>query len=254
MTERVRVAVREKSLEAPFIGFTPEQTQRVRSHIENTGLPLNNIERVIYRPGRRGEENILGSFQPYDGTLTIYKSIDKLPPIAQHGTIVHELAHGSSPLDERNERLYGSSEAINTAREHAIAVSRQSLETDRYLNGYQAYLAKQLKSGQIDQSRFVEETHAILVELRFNNPERLSDVGTQQKKQATKMGKDAVDLITSNKDAASGYVSGVDRTLVSLIEGLNSKKDIDRHVNNLKGSIVKGGRPILPKKQFPLAA
>jgi len=240
-------------LEAEMVGFTPEQEERVQEHIESTGLPSDNIHRVVYRPARRGEENIIGSFQPYDGTLTIYKPIDKLSPVAQHSTIIHEQAHSSSPLDERNSRLYGSDKEMIAARQHAIAVSRQSIETGKYLNPYQKYLARQLEADQIDQSRFVEETHAILVELRFNNPEHLRQVEMAQIKRASKMGKDGVALMTNSNDAANGKVIGVDRTLTSLIDGLNTKEDIDRHANGLKTSLIQSGRPILPK-ELPLAA
>src|SRR3989344_2620903 len=100
----------ERNIEAEFVGFSPEQVDRITTHIENIGLPVDNISTVVYRPNQKGEEKVLGSYEPYDGTFTLYKSLDELPPVAQHGTIVHELAHSSSPFDEKNQKFYGSPE------------------------------------------------------------------------------------------------------------------------------------------------
>ena len=248
MIERQIVQSKEsarRSLDAPFVGFTPEQADRITAHIENIGLPVDNIGTVVYRPNQKGEEKVLGSFEPYDGTFTLYKSLDELPPVAQHGTIVHDLAHSSSPLDEKNQKFYGSPESMAQSREHAQAVSKQSLETGRWLNGYQAYLAKQLEAGQINIDRFVEETHAILIELRFNNFEHLREVNDTQKAQVKKM---------TGSEKSVDIVSGVDNTLIKLIPQVNSKEELDKHVNSLKEELIAKRQPLLPNQKLPLAA
>lgn len=227
-------------LEAEFVGFTPDQVKSVKKHFEATGLPLENIETVVYKKNQKGEENVLGSFQPTERTVTLYKDLNKLPPIAQHGTIVHEQSHSVSPLNPENQRFYGSIESFERAREHAIAVSKQSLETRKFINGYHAFLAKQLEAGQIDTGRFVEETSAILMETRFNNAEHLKQVNEAQKNKA---GANAVDII-----------SGVDETLISLIPQVNSKEDLDEHIEQLKKKVLSQGKPVLSNQHLPLAA
>ena len=248
MRERLYIRSKEstrRTLDAPFVGFTPEQADRITTHIENIGLPVDNISTVVYRPNQKGENNVLGSYEPNDGIFTLYKSLDELPPVAQHGTIVHELAHSSSPFDEKNQRFYGSPESMTKAREQVQAVSKQSLETGRYLNGYQAYLAKQLEAGQINIDRFVEETHAILIELRFNNFEHLKQVNEAQKAQVNKM---------NGSEKFVDILSGVDSTLISLIPQVNSKEELDKHVNSLKQTLIAKRQPLLPNQRLPLAA
>lgn len=250
MPERSRVATAENAPEkvtAKFEGFSPYQKERVSEHIQSIGLPADNIETVAYRPNQKGQEAVLGSYQPHDGTLTLYKSLDKLPPIAQHGTIVHELAHSSSPLDPNNERFYGSEESIDTARNHAVAVAKQSELTGKFLNGYQAYLYRELKAKRVDQARFIEETYAIMMELRFTNPHHLQPVETAQKKQLAKM-RERQDPEALSFEPVN-ISQGVDRTISALIPGLETKSDIDEHADNLRKNILAQGK-LLPSKAY----
>jgi len=157
-------------LDVTYVGLSREQQKRIKTHAECIGFPLGNVHELVYTEGKEGQENVLGSYEPFDGKLTLYKSLDNLPPIAQHGTIVHELAHSVSPFDPKSEKLYQTNAALEQAKTHASAVAEQSKITGVYLNGYQAKLHEQLEAGEIDNSRFVEETRAIMMELRFTNP------------------------------------------------------------------------------------
>lgn len=224
---------------AEFSGFTDDQTRRVKTRMENFGLPLQNIEKVAYQPNDRGQEGLVGSYQPYTGEMVYYKSLEKLPAIAQDGVMLHETAHSSSPFEEKNIFLYGSVEAATKARAHTEAVAKQSLETNTYLNGYQAALAEKLKSQEIDERRFLEETFAILVELRFTNPKHLEQVQESLNKKT----KDAVDIN-----------SGIDQALISLMPEINSQEQLDEHINKLRQQVVKTNKPILPNENLPLAA
>lgn len=248
-------------LRAEFAGFSQNQEKTVREEIENIGLPLNNIKKVAYAPNQKGEENILGSFQPFSGELTLYKSLENLPLIAQQGTMIHEISHSASPLDPENTKLFKSRDEAKIARKNVIGVARQSVITRKYLNGYQAYLHKQLEAGEIDLGRFVEETHAIMMELRFTNPKHLKEVETAQHKALKKVNinnKDGlaflpVALLTSEKEAERGNLQGADRTIANLIPNLKTKEDIDKHVSNLRQHLRERQKPILPNHQFQKA-
>ncbi len=86
----------------PFEGFTSEQEKKVNNQLKTIGLPLDNVTRVRYRPNQKGMENVLGSFKPYDGVFTLYKSLEKFSPIAQQGTMIHELTHALLILKTRS--------------------------------------------------------------------------------------------------------------------------------------------------------
>lgn len=253
MTERINHLPENinRHKEIPFIGFSGEQKQRVKTHIESIGFPSDNVREVLYEPGKKGQENLLGSFQPFNGKLTLYKSLEKLPPIAQHETIVHELAHATSPFDPKSEKFYGSSEAVQAAKNHAVAVAEQSKITHIYLNGYQAKLHEQLEADEIDELRFVEETRAIMMGLRFTNPAHLKQVESAQIEKINK--------IKETHPEASGLksvniIGGVDKTISILIPNLQSKEDIDKHVEGLKRKVLEQGRPLLPNQTFLKAA
>jgi len=253
MSERISYIQKElkNKVEITYTGLSKEQQRKVSTHIESIGFPLDNVKKVIYRPGKEGEENILGSFQPNEGTLTLYKSLDKLPPIAQHGTIVHELAHSVSPFDPKNEKFYGSKKAVEQSKKHAVEVAQASADSGKYLNGYQANLHQQLEAGEIDPMRFVEETRAIMMELRFNNPKHLQQVEKAQQKTLAKINKSNPNAQV-NQDI--NITDGVDESIFALIPSLKSKGDIDRHVNNLKNNLVRQGQPILPNRNYSIAA
>lgn len=77
----------------PFKGFGMlghRKAEIVRNQMKTIGLPVNNVTEVIYAPNPKRQENLLGTFQPFNGKLTLYKSLTKLPPEAQQETIAHE--------------------------------------------------------------------------------------------------------------------------------------------------------------------
>ncbi len=244
-----------QKLEAEFSGFTPDQQEAVEETIESTGFPTDNVNLVDYKEAKRGEEDILGTFELYYGKLSLYKSLEKLPLIAQGGTVAHEMAHSVSPLNDKNDRLFGGREQREAARDHVAAIAGQSIATRTYLNGYQAHLHRQLEADEIDESRFVEETFAIMVELRFTNPEHLKEVEKAQiaaLKEINKGNKERpaimpVALMTGG-EAQRGSVSGIDRTISNLIPALKTKEDIDAHVANFRRKLLERGKPMLPNQ------
>lgn len=189
MLLRQRSSMSERSAYAPeipqksrveFIGFSPEQKQLVSRGVEDIGMPTDNIKKFRSKKPPKGEEKIRGSYQPDIEEVTLYEPPKEEPPVAQQDTLVHEISHSNSPFNPRNESVYGGQQEQARARIHVISIAKQSVATRTYLNGYQAYLHQQLERKEIDFGRFVEETHAIMVELRFTNPKHLAEVEKAQ--------------------------------------------------------------------------
>ncbi|KKR51323.1 MAG: hypothetical protein UT84_C0001G0008 [Candidatus Curtissbacteria bacterium GW2011_GWA1_40_16] len=254
MPERLRQTPESPyELNAEFIGFTKDQEKRARQYIQDLGMPAQNIKRVVYREARRGEEDILGTWELYNGTLTFYKNLERFPPIAQLKTVAHEQSHSVSSLDPKNEKLYGGRQEQLIAARHIEAVANQSIITRKYLNGYQAHLHRQYERDEIDFTRFAEETQAIMMELRFTNPEHLEKIQKAQFVQIRKINSKhqgpaimPVAIMTTEAQAQKGLV-GVDRTLSKLIPHLQTKADIDSHVAEVRRKFLERG-PIFPNR------
>lgn len=221
-----------------FEGFSSQQRRTVGNIINFTDLPLNNISKVVYLSNTEGKKHWLGHHNSTNHEIALYKRLETLPPIAQLGTIVHEIAHSVSPFREENASLYGDERSMRKTARHIKGVAEQSLLTNRFLNAYHAELAKALKSGEIDTQRFSEETGAILIELKFSNPNHLRQVEEAQKvrlKYLKYYGH--VDL----NFKFTGITSGVNETLFRLMPFFgNDKQSLDLHIANVRSSVKQG--------------
>lgn len=229
------------NLDAEFIGFNPEQAKRVKNRIESYGMPLDKIKTITYRPNKHGQESLIGSWTPHNGDLSLYKSMENLPFVAQDETMSHETGHTNSPFDPENDAKYGP-EAAAKARQHAADVALQALETGVYINGYHKALAENYMDEKIDDARYLEETFAIMVGQRFTNPKHLEQVEKAMGEKAEDQGLKSVEI-----------KSGIDETLVALMPAISSKEELDKHITNLRKSADKEV-PILPNENLPLAA
>jgi hypothetical protein len=243
-----KILPRRESLDdVPFEGFADKQAAWVRRQIEVVGLPTRNISRVRYLENGKGQENVLASVHLADGTLTLYKSLEKLPE-AQEGTIVHELAHENSPHQKKNIELYGSEEAMEAARIHAEDIAHQTHVTQVYLNGYHKKLHRQLLSGEIDKTRFSEETHAIMTELRFTNSTHLEQVQDAQKAKLMRLREnkltnlDYTAILSTNSETEP---VGVDKTLLSLMPDFNTVAELNQHIASVNRSFAKENSPLV---------
>jgi hypothetical protein len=233
----------------PFKGFKEGQSIWVRRQIESIGLPLGNLTEVSYEENTFGKENVTGSFNYFDGHLTLYKSLEKLPEIVQLETIVHELAHQNDPTEETGlESYYKSDEAKEHAKKHAEAITEQILETGKYLSGYQKWLVKQYRAGKnnIDYKRLVRENHAILIEQRFTNANHVKQVQEAQKNELIrKHGKqEGLDRYTSMMTEEGQETGGVDKTLIGLIPEVSNKEELNTHISNVRKSFDKEKSPL----------
>lgn len=242
---------REVEEEIAYEGLNKEQESRISTRIDQTGMPTPNVNEVVFNPEKsKVHPNAVGSYQSFTGKLELYKPLESLPPVAQDSTLVHELAHSNSSFEEKNIPLYGSRENMENAREFIRAVANQTDETHVYLNPYQAYLHRQLEAGEIDEYLFVEETGAIITELRYNDPEHLAEVERAQHAKLKSLEKNTgqempapVDL-TTKVDGDKIKLSGMDAALINLLrpKGVNSYQDLENKLQNFRGT---AGRKLL---------
>lgn len=233
--------VTKQNLQAEINGFSNEQAERVKSRMESYGLPLVNINTLNYKPEDPKIEGLMGSYRPYSGDMDLHKPVETLSAAEQDKVMIHEIAHSDSVLDPENRKLFKSLEAYRDAKDFAVSAAVRSLETNTYLNGYQAALAKALDKQEIDDKRYYEETFAILVELRFTNPAHLEQVEAAQNDKATKMNSNLKPLALKD---------GIDQSLVALMPNIRSKEELDTHVKKLRADLADQG-PILPNIQAP---
>lgn len=216
----------------PVVGFG-EREEFVRNLVNTIGLPLNNVTRVSHAVETDRQSLTLGSFHLRDGELTFYKRMENLPEVAQLGVAFHELAHANSPFLRKNSALYGTEQNRLAAVDNAITVAGQTLESHIYLNGYHKMLLKALENGDINQGRYLEETNAIMIQLRFTDPKHLREV-----------------LESQNTDTADAVIDQLDETLLTLMPQFANKEALDRHIKSLKESYVEKTKPEISGKVF----
>lgn len=195
-----------------------EREALIRRMVESVGLPLNNVSRITFREST-AQESILGSVHMGTGELSFYKRMEGLPEIAQLGVATHELAHENDPHKKENANLYGSEEKMNRTAENVKRLAEQTKESKVFMNWYHKFLFENLQKGEIDETRFLRETHAIMIELRYTNPKHLEEV-----------------LQSQNKETASQIIDELNNTLLALMPHLKDKTELDSHIGNLKKS------------------
>lgn len=219
-------------MNVPFEGFEDiRQRSEVRNLMVDTGLPVDNVLKVSYLPNTSETDLRLGHYDRSQGEVALYKKLGKLPPIAHLDTITHEIAHTISPFSLDNTVFYGDQKEQEETISHIKAVANQSQKTKIYLNGYHALLAKSLREGKIDTARFLEETHAIMIGLRFSNPNHLNQVEQSQRNRL----KALQELGMYKGSRVVGIKKGVDNTLLRLMPQMKgSVTDLDRHITQVR--------------------
>ncbi len=230
----------------PAYGFTPEQHAQTISEIVDIGLPVNNLQSLARKPNIRGEETHLGSWWSHFGEFSLYDLLDRKFPEQRVETIAHESMHANTPLAKENDHLFGGEVERLDAEEHVLAVADQSLSTGIHLDGYHKALMDKYRRGDIDRDTFNEETSAIMAEMALTNRAGLEDVQARQHKAVDDKNRisalqgrptdQKVDLITIDGGEDS-QLTGVDKTLVKLLEGVSTYSELVDHVHNLKMSL-----------------
>ncbi len=91
-------------------------------------------------------------------------------------------------------------------------------------------------AGEITFEQFRRETHAILIETRMSDPEKIADVENAQHKTLERKG--LLELFTplqSFVDAEGNVVEyGVDRTLINVMDGITDLAELNAHVEKIK--------------------
>lgn len=195
-----------------------EREAFTRRLVESVGLPLNNVSRITFRESG-AQESVLGSVHMETGELSFYKRMEGLPEIAQLGVAVHELSHENDPFKKGNADLYSSREKMDKTADNVKKLAEQTKESKIFMNGYHKYLYEQLIDGEIDDDRFLSETHAIMIELRYTNSKHLEEVLTNQ-----------------DPYTATEIMHNLDETLLALMPHLKNMGELETHIQNLKKS------------------
>lgn len=215
--------INELPINIPIEGFTSDREVFVRGMLEKIGLPLDRVSKITFKPNTSKTENVLGSAHRTTGEVTFFKRMEGIPEIAQVGTAAHELAHVNSFYIEENVNAYGGERNMEKARGNAILVAAQTAMSHKFLNGYHKALYQEFIKRADDvvaQEKFIEETNAIMIELRFTNPKHLEEV-----------------LKAQDKDSYESILTQIDKTLLDLMPNLNqSKENLNRHIANLRRS------------------
>lgn len=224
----------ERTRQAPRVTEIPhtvevsgfgEREAFIRRMVESVGLPLDNVSRITFQERSAQDtvnSGVLGSVHMETGELSFYKRLEGLPEIAQLGVATHELAHENDPHNVNNARLYGSEENMRMTAENVKKLADQTVDTEVFMNWYHKFLFEKLESGQIDNDRFLRETHAIMIELRFTNPKHLKEV-----------------LRSQDKETADEIFNNLDNTLLALMPHLKTTEELNKHIDNLQNSFKK---------------
>jgi hypothetical protein len=242
-----------RSPEIRFAGFSSEQAHWLQGRFADIGLPTRNIREAVYLPNTLRKKNVVGHWREkhltggYAGEFALYKRFEdpRLPEIAHLATIVHELGHVNSPLKETNADLYGGEKNREKAVDLAWQVAAQTDATGVYMNGYHRALHRSFVRGEIGGEHFVEETNAIMLELRFVNPNHLMQV---QEAQNSKL----QILLGTREQVGVDIVSGLDETIANLLSNNGSGAQftpdmVDAHVLQVRESFDKQKSPFVAK-------
>lgn len=224
--------------QAEFEGFTPEQETWTRNAIEAIGLPTENVSRVAYEENGAENGNWLGSVRYSDGKLTLYYSLAEFadhPEVEPLSTITHEMGHETCPFNKNNDKLYGSREARERVKMHTYDIAQQTDITGIALNSYHSELLEQFRTGDISIGRFLRETHAIMVELRLNEPDKLQAVEKAQEQRLIELQEEGdhrakgIDFTHILSEEGEDHPTGIDSTLITLIEDVKTVDELEAH-------------------------
>lgn len=222
-----QIVLESQKLEAKYVGFNEKQKQFVSGFIEEMGYPTQLLDTVAYEPNKKGFEDLLGTWEPFKGKMTLYKSLEKLPMVAQVRTIIHEGRHMVSPRDARNDEAYGGRHNRLTALARQDVMASQAKRAGVFLNGYHEMLFNELQKGTIDEARYAEETDAIAAELLFGNPQQLADKSRQIQEQLERRGittrESFFDLAVANNLAVMRQFDGDATKMMAHFQELREK-------------------------------
>lgn len=213
--------------ESIIFGFSKWFKKPLKKKFDALGLPTNNITSLGPVPFEltMGMRLTGGFFNHKTGEMAVLPESRILFHV-----IAHETAHANDPYTEENDFVYGGIKNREMVAKHVTDVANQTLKTKKYISGYHKYLTKLYRKGRIPFELFLHETHAILIEQRFVNPNHLRQVDAAQRKKIEKIGEKEtfVPLLSQENDES---VEGVDKTLMILLpDDIKTLQDLDQHI------------------------
>ena len=241
----------ERLASLPHEGLTDQEHQRIVDQLDAILRNIEPITSLVKRPNDETTKNVLASYTTggeNKGQLAVYEKADQLPPEAFTGALSHENGHADSPFDPAHDEVHGGEPERKEAAAFAINLAQQSLETNTFMNGYQKMLAQELAESQEPAEKeekrkiYYEETYAIAIELGLTNPAKLEQVQAAQQAKIAKRQKagtwpddiQPVNLVSTPGPDGEIVVDGIDKTLIRLLEGIDSHEALVAHRENLK--------------------
>jgi len=241
MPENLRKERRKTIEDVKFSGGTAEQQRRVSAIVTQSGLSLENVKKIIItEPGLREKlllgdpENTIGGFSHATKILILKgEALNESSDTELRNLIVHELAHANSPFD-KNSKLYGSRAERLKARGIVMQIAKALEAANESLDEYHETLRQSSKLSKllhpfksIGKNRLHEETWAILVAMRYTNPEGLRRIEElmqeAHEKKIIKLRRPPK-LLTDNE---SETPQGIDVALMSLLDA-KGKKELEK--------------------------
>lgn len=188
--------VSPNTLNASIESTYESQSENIQDMFKALGFDTRNIKEVkfggnIDSPFGNKRGFVAGMFDKSKGLFQVTEH-GTVHPEGLLATFIHENAHAASPfinLSIRNA-LLSSEKGIEfqelTKQMNLLAI--QSIETQKFFNGYHRLLFENLSAQKIDFAHFMEETSAILMEMRYTNPKHLVIVGEQMYKHRLRTG------------------------------------------------------------------
>ena len=259
MIEQIPGRKREIS-ESKITGFSEKTRTKIKRILEESGLPLTTVRSVkllspymmailkLLTEGKKRAYKLLhqssgARYNLVTSTIGIYHGVlseskdESIPEWKFVTFIIHELAHANSPhrkWRKSNRELYGSKNAMDQNARIVRGIANQCLATDVFLNDYHTRLATQYRQGLLRRWQYYEETWAILVQLRYLEPERLRQVENSHREihSTNQVEAPFVKLLGDTQTA-----EGIDRILLHLMrDTVRDTNELDAHITNYRNS------------------
>jgi hypothetical protein len=226
------------TFEPQFRGFSENQQNSVKNIADSVGFYRAGIKSFVHGGTRHIPGGEVGGWFDF-GRKELALADGALRHEGQMGSVtIHELTHAGSPFVNKEARDYYIAtkgyELFNEATMGVVKAAQQSFVTGTYLNGYHKWLGNQLKFNQIDPAQFIEETSAILAEIRITNPMHLQQVNEAQTNKLLRNGvhpNQITDLVKASNLQMNLMMDGLDT---------HDHKYIEAHLEQVRGGIKAG--------------
>lgn len=216
----------------------PDQESTIRGMFNAMGFNMSAIKHVkfgghVNSPFGDNRGHVAGLYNSTEDLIQITKQ-GTVHPEGLLATFIHESAHAGSPfINPAIENALLSSEKrieFQELTKEMTQLAIQSIETQKFFNGYHRLLFDNFTAQKIDFAHFMEETSAILMEMRYTNPQHLVTVGEQMYNHR---------LRTGTMDRFVNPIAVSNKQIYVMTPGLkhSDHNSIEAHIAKVKGDL-----------------